>query len=275
MRKKYSPFHIRFVQPQQVEELLYILAEATSSLSDQEVMAKAQDWNCGLAYQKNPVEQFSILRLLTLIQGESRDLSEKGRQLVQILAHNPNLSAEIFHLLFYTSWNTDLPTEKCSSWSYRCLCNILWNRMSTPIVSEALASQLNDEIEASFSDAAPSVGPDTVRATSAWLRRLNPPCLESNGKPTFERRSFCSPELLLLATDFIYRESKISYASNVLLTDDRRNDICRLCLLKEESFDMILELSLSQFDFFRRGIGGGWGVYLNLERQPELPDLYS
>ena len=77
MRKKYSPFHIRFVQPQQVEELLYILAEATSSLSDQEVMAKAQDWNCGLAYQKNPVEQFSILRLLTLIQGEKSGFERK------------------------------------------------------------------------------------------------------------------------------------------------------------------------------------------------------
>lgn len=275
MAEKYSPFHIRFVQPQQVEELLYILAEASTSLPDQEIMAKAQDWNFGLAYQKSPVEQFSILRLLALIQEEHRVLSEKGRQLVQILGHKPNLSAEIFHLLFYTTWNQNRPTERCSSWSYRCLCNILWNRMSTPIVNESLASLLNDEIEANFSDAAPSVGPDTVRATSAWLSRLDPPCLESNGTLTFERRSFCSPELLLLATDFIYRENKISYASNVLLTDNRRNDICRLCLLKEESFDTVLELSLSQFDFFRRGIGGGWGVYLNLERQPELPDLYS
>ena len=275
MSEKYSPFHIRFVQPQQVEELLYILAEASTSLSDQEIMAKAQDWNCELAYHKSPIEQFSILRLLALIQGEGRNLSEKGRQLVQILAHKPNLSTEIFHLLFYTTWNQNRPTEKCSSWSYRCLCNILWNRMSTPIVNEALASLLNDEIQENFSDAAPSVGPDTVRATSAWLSRLDPPCLESYKTLTFERRSFCSPELLLLATDIIYRENKITYASNVLLTDDRRKYICRLCLLKEESFDMVLELSLSQFDFFRRGIGGGGGVYLNLERQPELRDLYS
>lgn len=275
MTTKYSPFHIRFVQPQQVEELLYILAETSSSLSDQEIMAKAQDWNFGLAHQKNPVEQFSILRLLALTQGEDRDLSEKGRQLVQILAHKPNLLAEIFHLLLYTTWNAKIPTEKCSSWSYRCLCDILWDRMSTPIVNEALASQLNGEIEANFFDAVPSVGPDTVRATSAWLSRLNPPCLEKNGTLTFERRSFCSPELLLLATDFIYRENRISYASNVLLTDDRRNDICRLCLLKEESFDIVFELSLSQFDFFRRGVGGGWGTYLILERQPELRDFYS
>lgn len=275
MSEKYSPFHIRFVQPQQVEELLYILAEALTSLSDEEIMVKAQDWNCELAHQKSPIEQFSILKLLALIHGENRDLSEKGRQLVQILAHRPNLSTEIFHLLFYTTWNANLPTKKCSSWSYRRLCNILWNRMSTPIVNEALASLLNDEIEENFSDAAPSVGPDTVRATSAWLSRLDPPCLESNGKLTFERRRFCSPELLLLATDFIYRENRISYGSNVLLTDEHRNDICRLCLLKEESFDMVLELSLSQFDFFRRGIGGGWGTFLILERQPEFLDFYA
>lgn len=275
MKKKYSPFRIRFVQPQQVEELLYILAETSTSLSDQEIIAKAQNWNCDLAHQKNPAEQFSILRMLTLIQGESRELSEKGRQLVQIIVHNSNLAAEIFHLLFYTTWNPNRPTEKCFSWSYRRLCDILWNRISTPIDSEALASQLIDEIEQHFPDAQPSVNSDTVRATSAWLTRLDPPCLLSDETLAFERRSFCSPELLLLATDYIYRENKISYASNVLLTDDRRNDICRLCLLKEESLDMVLELSLSQFGFFRRGIGGGWGSFLILERQPDLRDLYS
>ena len=274
MTKKDSPFHIRYVQPQQVEELLYILAEATNSLSDEEIMVEAQHWNCELAHQKNPVEQFSILRLLALIQGKNRALSEKGRQLVQIIAHNPTLSTETFHLLFYTTWDAHRPTEKCSSWSYRRLCNILWNSMSTRIAKDTLASQLTDEIKQQFPDAQPSVGPDTVRATSAWLARLDPPCLfENNGKPTFERRSFCSPELLLFATDFIYRENKISYASNVLLTEGHRDDICRLCLLNEESFDTVLDLSLSQFDFLRRGVGGGWGTYLILERQPELRDL--
>ena len=274
MRKKDSPFHIRYVQPQQVEELLYILAEATDSLSDEEIMAEAQNWSCELAHQKNPVEQLSILRLLALIQEENRALSEKGRQLVQIIEHNPNLSTEIFHLLFYTTWDINQPTEKRSSWSYRCLSDILWNSMLTPIVKEALASQLNDKIEQQFPDAQPSVGPDTVRATSAWLTRLEPPCLfESDGTLTFERRSFCSPELLLFATDFIYRKNNISYASNVLLTDDHRDDICRLCLLSEQSFDTVLDLSLSQFDFLQRGVGGGWGTYLKLERQPELPDL--
>ena len=274
MKKKDSPFHIRYVQPQQVEELLYILAESTNSLSDEEIMTEAKNWNFELVHKKNPVEQFYILRLLALTQGKNRALSEKGRQLVQIIAHNPSLAAEIFHLLLYTTWNENLPTEKCPSWSYRRLCDILWNSVLTRIVGEALASQLNDEIEQHFPDAQPSVGPDTIRATSVWLRQLDPPCLfENNGKLTFERRSFCSPELLLLATDFIYRENKISYASNVLLTEGHRDDICRLCLLNEESFDTVLDLSLSQFDFLRRGVGGGWGTYLILERQPELRDL--
>jgi hypothetical protein len=149
---------------------------------------------------------------------------------------------------------------------------MLWNSISSSILKESLASQLKSLISLTFPSATPSIGGDTVRATLSWLRTLDPPCF-SNDDTIFSRRGFCPPELLLLAVDFVYREDKVPYSSNLLLNDEVRDDICRVCLLAPESFEEMLSWTLAQFDFLKRSVGGGWGSYLLLSKKPELTDL--
>jgi len=58
-----------------------------------------------------------------------------------------------------------------------------------------------------------------------------------------------------------------------LLSEDKLEAICQVCLLDPEGFDRVLDYALAQFDYLEKGIGGGWGNYLLLKRQPRLEDF--
>ena len=105
-----------------------------------------------------------------------------------------------------------------------------------------------------------------------WLSELTPPVL-SEDKMHFYRRAFCPPELFVLAVDFVYQTREIDYGVNLLLSDENREAICQVCLLEPERFERVLEYGVAQFDYLHKGIGGGWGQYLTLDRAPRMQEF--
>jgi hypothetical protein len=149
-------------------------------------------------------------------------------------------------------------------------------------MKKQLSAQLADAARDSFSEDSElgtikgvSVSTKSINSMLEWLRELKPSCMsESMGTLTFRRRPFCPPELMLLATGFLYEVKQAAYSSIIVLTEENIDSLCRICLLEREAFNEVLGWSVRQFSFLEsEANGGGWGRYLVLIRKPRLTDL--
>ena len=135
-----------------------------------------------------------------------------------------------------------------------------------------MASEIEAQARTAFSRPDIVFSPKSIGGAMLWLAELDPPVLVENDT-RFVRRAFCSPELLVLGVDFVYRNDEVDFGSNLLLSDERRDAICQVGLLDPEGFDRVLEYAVAQFDYLEVGLGGGWGRYLTLHRPPVLEDF--
>jgi hypothetical protein len=92
---------------------------------------------------------------------------------------------------------------------------------------------------------------------------------------TFTRRAFCPPELLLLAIGYLWRDDPDATQYDILLTRDKREMLCRLCLLDPDSLDPTLDWMLPRFpDIVQKGDDAGYyGRYIRLLKLPTLEDI--
>jgi hypothetical protein len=217
-----------------------------------------------------------LLRDLYFMERRRVQLTNTGQVLAQIAFKNPNLPPEIIHFFYYTTWQKLKKSENCFSWSYRRLCDHLWQQGSAVLDKTELSSFVSSEASESFQIQSVSFSTNSVNGIMMWLEALDPPVLhqdEMSSEYRFSRRSFCTPELFTLAIDYVYRQDALDYGSNLLVNEARRHSVCQLCLLEVGSFDRVLEYAIAQFDFLESGIGGGWGQYITLNRQPTLEDF--
>jgi len=216
------------------------------------------------------------LRDLSLMERRQIKLTELGQILAGIAYNNPDLCAEIFHYLYYSTWHTKQQAQKCFSWSYRTLCNYLWGQGSIALDKKALSSYVSVEASQYFRVDSVSFSTNSVNGVTIWLEALSPAVIcygDAQSKEMFTRRTFCPPELLVLGIDFVYQTQEVDYGANLLLSEERRDAICQVCLLEPAGFDRVLEYAEAQFDYLEKGVGGGWGRYLTLRRAPKLQDF--
>ena len=117
-----------------------------------------------------------------------------------------------------------------------------------------------------------SFSKDSLRGVIQWLNILQPPVLDGS-YGTFKCRSFCPPETFILAVDYLYRTEDVEYQTNLLLDVDKRETICRVCLLDPTMFEATLDWATGQYSFLQKGHRGGWGSYLLLTRRPQIRDF--
>ncbi len=105
-----------------------------------------------------------------------------------------------------------------------------------------------------------------------WLDALQPTVIEDN---IFTRRAFCSPELMLLAIGYVLRDDPDATEIDILLSRDRREQICRICLLAPESFDRTLDWAIPVFPkLIEPGTSAGtYGRFIRLHKMPTLQDV--
>lgn len=219
------------------------------------------------------LEALVTARDLGLVAPEENRLSGNGRMLVRLEMNKPGLFADIVHGLQYALWDHRQPEANCFSWSYRALCRMLWLSGTTSMASRRdMASEIEAQARVAFARPDIVFSPKSIGGALLWIAELEPPVLVENGT-RFARRSFCSPELLLLGIDLLYRTDEIGYGANLLASDERRDAICQTCLLEPEGFERVLDYAVAQFDYLGRGLGGGWGRYVTLHRPPILEDF--
>lgn len=221
----------------------------------------------------------AVMQLLSLIMKDAQGvhITDRGNSFLQIREDAQN---DVLHFLFYTLWSANAPGTAIKSWSYRYNVDRYWDMQTAVLDSDNVTRRVEEarnDAEVAFADMGlsevdpASFGPKSLTAIHKWLSTLAPSVIEND---TFTRRSFCPPELLLLALGWVVGQEGLP-ETDVLLTRETREAICRLCLLEPTAFDRALDWMLP---IFPRVIAPGttagfYGRFVRLHKLPELADV--
>lgn len=261
-----------------------------------------------LLYAEEPILKAKDLEDLTFEQypdanrfNEARSMAQAYLGLIEMTAEGIILTSrahvllqkretiqyDLLHYLFFTAWSAQNPTQLTRSWFYRILCERLWAMQEITVdlgtrrtLTQEIDSQLRlDFQEVEASSTLISLGSQTMDGALEWLRRLSPSVMEASEKRTwlFHRRSICSPELFLLALSRSYQASGIELHMDALISPQRREDTCRLCLLDPLQFERMLDLALPLYPrFISPGTrSGSYGRFVRFQRFITLEDFSS
>lgn len=217
------------------------------------------------------LEALATARDLGFVEDTQNQLTEMGEQIIELEALKPQLFADIVHGFQYVLWTDDQPAENCFSWTYRAMCHQLWQQGDANRDRREWASLLEAKVQDTFQRNDIALSPKSIGGVLHWLSALQPPVLD--GDDRYRNRQFCPPELFLLATDYVFRSAGVDYGANLLLADGQQQVICQMCLLDPQGFERVLQYAVAQFNILDKGIGGGWGYYLTLQRPVTLADL--
>lgn len=265
-------FHIRNAPPGDLAATLATLESYPQLSTVSEVVEQAE--SVGFIIQdRRRLEALVTARDLGLVHQDRNALTERGEVVTRLELHKSDLFVDVIHALSYTLWSSGQEERNCFSWSYRALCKMLWRVGDGRLASRRdLASEVEAQARTAFSRPDIAFSPKSIGGALLWLSALTPPVLDEE-ETRFSRRAFCPPELFVWAVGFVYRTQGIDYGVNLLLSDENRDAICQICLLEPERLDRVLDYAVAQFDYLHKGIGGGWGQYLALDRAPELKDF--
>ena len=211
--------------------------------------------------------------------------TEKGigisPQGLALSAIKEEVRGDILHFLMYTRWQEKAPLVFLPSWSYKTGCDTYWRAGRIDLTSQFLDRQVEEIIniaEATFTELGVrqfekiSFSRKSLHGLHRWLEALQPPVLEEN---TFSRRAFCPPELLLLAIGYAVQDEDAAVEMDILLSRQKREAICRLCLLEPEALDRALDWMLPIFPHvISPGTSAGfYGRFIRLHKLPTLADV--
>lgn len=240
--------------------------------------AAASEYGAGARHQ----DATSVAALTGLLTTDNKPtLSEIGRRLVNA---DPDVRADLIHYLLYTGWDEAEPTIKTPSWSYRAICERLWQRGDAPFSASDLALETmlarEDQFAAipAYRQHATAFSAKSVRGVIVWLEHLHPPAVRGG---QFVRRYSCPLPLMLLSLAWTFRDV-IGVPANpdrlqsveLLLRDERRAQLAQLCLLDRTNLDQMLDQMLDRYpDYMGAGTQAGtYGRFIRLHRLPRLAD---
>jgi hypothetical protein len=203
-----------------------------------------------------------------------------------LLTKRDAVQYDLLHALFYTAWKSETPSEFGRSWFYRSFCNTLWSEQHLKLdraTRLTLTEQLLHEAQTcfqhvpNFSSEKLSVSIKSMDGAQEWLSQLQPAVLKQESKRLleFKPRQACSTELFLFALSHSYMASNAETGVDLLLSPQRRDEICRLCLLDSLQFDRMLDWTLPLFpQYISQGTrAGSYGRFVRLKQLVQVDDL--
>ncbi|MBI3950592.1 MAG: hypothetical protein HY314_09075 [Acidobacteria bacterium] len=231
----------------------------------------------------------TIERMLPMIRqmgllhdGNTFATTELGERVAMLIQQSPALFPEVVHHLLYTAHTFD--ETKRRSWAYARVVNALWGGGERALDGKAKAQLVGtvvDEAAQTFNIPIEQIvfSDDSVRGVLNWLRALDPPVVNSEGRTDlFHRRYFCPPPMFLWAVDFLYCASSVTYGVRLFLTLERIEQLCKLCVLDPSGLDNVLMMAKRMSDYERGGVfdygtEGGFGRWLLLAHPCPVPML--
>jgi len=265
-------FHIRNAQPGDMVAILATIDMYPDLPTIGEVLGKAEEMGFTIR-DRQRLEALMTARDLGFVEMERNVITPLGKTISELELRNSDLFCELVHYFHYALWDGKHPSAHCFSWTYRHLCDLLWQTRTSSLTNRRdIAAELESRARSAFGRMDIALSAKSVGGALLWLMELEPPVFDEVGD-TFTRRYFCPSELFVLAVDHVYRTNGIEYGTNLLLGEDKQEAICQVCLLAPDGFDRVMDYALAQFDYLEKGMGGGWGSYLVLKHRPELEDF--
>jgi len=276
-------FHVAVsATPAKIPHLLSVLQNADvpifeSTVLDQMALEQSSDTN-----------RFDEARILAELHLGLIETTEEGLRITSrakvILAKRSSVQYDLLHYLFYNAWKSEEPAQHGRSWFYRTVCDNLWNMQDAKLdldtrdtLTQQLTSQALEDFQSTqgFSEEKISIGRQTMAGALEWLRHLKPPVVGGEKGEEFHRRQACSAELFLLALSRSYQLSGSEVGMELLLSSQRRDGICRLCLLEPLQFDRMVDWVLPIFpQFISQGTrSGSYGRFVRLNQLVQVEDL--
>jgi hypothetical protein len=197
---------------------------------------------------------------------------------------------DLLHFLAYVAWSPEASPSLVPFWSYSHTVDALWQKATVrfkmvksdhagtqspykAIVEEVVGDSrtLFEGVEG-FNPEKVSFSDMSVRTIARSLEALQPPAIISN---VFARRQTCSAELIALALGEAASRAGLAPGSDLLLSQDRREAVCRICVLDPGYLDRLLDWAIPRFPgVLAPGMrGGSYGRSVRLLRFPSVEDL--
>lgn len=247
---KTTGFHVRHdLRPQLTQELLALLNAAESPRPEAHLHQLAEDRGYRLRDRKSYRKillSLSELRILS-ISSEGIELTELGYRISNISQFYPHLLSEFIHFLYYSAW--DMSKSKRFSWSYRSICDWLWESAPCVIDRDRLVTLVTHRASREFGEKGVSFSTSSVTGVLNWIAELQPSCVRKmDGQQVFSLRPYCPVESFALSLNHIYHQHACSINPYIKMSPNIRKEVCRISLISEHAFDEMMEQTEACFE---------------------------
>lgn len=224
-------------------------------------------------YLNKNIYVLNIFQLISKNTDQTFCITTLGRKMLDFLSHDRKLFFDIMHFLYYSTWIKD--HKQTFSWTYKQICDLIWEQNSNNIDSKKILNGVYNSASSAFNNSSMSLSSYAIEGVRNWLLALDPPLIKKeNGKiiKTTER-DHCSPELLLLAIDLFYTKNNIGYGTPILMTNNKKEEIAKACLVNRESISNLIDLSVNMFGHILKWQSSTWGRSLILSKKVDILGL--
>ena len=265
-----------------IDGALWVLAFHPRLPSRQD-MALTASQNGFIVTNKRDYDILQLLGEWGLADIEKRQFTSRGKEFYSLWEMKRDIAIDVLHGLQYGLWTKHVLDQNLASWAYQRVCDYLWEYQTLPKPQDLIAYVYDSrgDLKGGHDNIANAFSSKSVNGAYDWLLHLTPPVLKdvsetSTGRRNFRRASFtrrthCSPALFLMGLSWIARETGIGFGELVEITDERRLDVCCFCLIEESSFDIMLNQTLTRFDFLSTQQIGRFFVVI--QREPQIADF--
>lgn len=225
----------------------------------------------------NTKDMTNTLARLGLVKEDNRqELTEFGRDLVEVLIHNEQRFYDLLHFVYASAYYRNPSPERLISWSYYQITKEFCERAPVNFndakqeVVESVLRTADNETAPGF-DYHGTLSEKSINNYRRFISPLDPPVLQDG---QFELREFVPSELVLAAIDLLYRTNfagSQDYGGLMSLSGAPAEALQTLCLVKEDAVSEVVEQAVSMDS--RLSLKADYTLHVRLSEPVELNDL--
>lgn len=225
----------------------------------------------------NTKDMTNTLARLGLVKEDNRqELTEFGRDLVEVLIHNEQRFYDLLHFVYASAYYRNPSPERLISWSYYQITKEFCERAPVKFndakqeVVESVLRTADNETAPGFDDHG-TLSEKSINNYRRFISPLDPPVLQDG---QFELREFVPSELVLAAIDLLYRTNfagSQDYGGLMSLSGAPAEALQTLCLVKEDAVSEVVEQAVSMDS--RLSLKADYTLHVRLSEPVELNDL--